>query len=124
MHQVFISSYAQNTLQRLAHLRPEGERDGPKLPDCSPVFFIILLLLLLLLLEACRACVGRAQRKSTVHELCTAHSARRRKKKRGSHKPRRTYDNIYIIIIIYEKSQMYHPCGARFARPIIILRSL
>ena len=43
-------SYAQNTLQRLAHLRPEGERDGPKLPDCSPVFFIILLLLLLLLL--------------------------------------------------------------------------
>ena len=22
-------------------------------------------------LEACRACVGRAQRKSTVHELCT-----------------------------------------------------
>ena len=69
-------------------------------------------------LEACRACVGRAQRKSTVHELCTAHSARRRKKKGGSHKPRRTYDNIYIIIIIYEKSQMYHPCGARFARPI------
>ena len=62
--------------------------------------------------------MGRAQRKSTVHELCTAHSARRRKKKRGSHKPRRTYDNIYIIIIIYEKSQMYHPCGARFARPI------
>ena len=50
MHQVYISSYAQNTLQRLAHLRPEGERDGPKLPDCSPVFFIILLLLLLLLL--------------------------------------------------------------------------
>ena len=49
MHQVFISSYAQNTLQRLAHLRPEGERDGPKLLDCSPVFFIILLLLLLLL---------------------------------------------------------------------------
>ena len=48
MHQVFISSYAQNTLQRLAHLRLEGERDGPKLPDCSPVFFIILLLLLLL----------------------------------------------------------------------------
>ena len=45
------------------------------------------------LLEACRACVGRAQRKSTVHELCTAHSACRRKKKRGSHKPRRTYDN-------------------------------
>ena len=33
--QVFISSYAQNTLQRLANLRPEGERDGPKLPDCS-----------------------------------------------------------------------------------------
>ena len=27
--------------------------------------------------------MGRAQRKSTVHELCTAHSARRRKKKRG-----------------------------------------
>ena len=23
------------TLQRLANLRPEGERDGPKLPDCS-----------------------------------------------------------------------------------------
>ena len=35
MHQVYISSYAQNTLQRLANLRPEGERDGPKLPDCS-----------------------------------------------------------------------------------------
>ena len=32
---VFISSYTQNTLQRLANLRPEGERDGPKLPDCS-----------------------------------------------------------------------------------------
>ena len=31
-HQVFISSYAQNTLQRLAHLRPEGERDGPNCP--------------------------------------------------------------------------------------------
>ena len=46
-HQVFIISYAQNTLQRLAHLRPKGERDSPKLPDCSPVFFIILLLLLL-----------------------------------------------------------------------------
>ena len=28
-------SYAQNTMQRLANLRPEGERDGPKLPDCS-----------------------------------------------------------------------------------------
>ena len=25
----------QNTLQRLAHLRPEGERGGPKLPNCS-----------------------------------------------------------------------------------------
>ena len=25
----------KNTLQRLANLRPEGERDGPKLPDCS-----------------------------------------------------------------------------------------
>ena len=47
MHEVFISSYAQNTLHRLAHLRPEGERDGPKLPDCSPVFFIILLLFLI-----------------------------------------------------------------------------
>ena len=47
------------------------------------------------LLEVCRACAGRAQRKSTVHELCTAHSARQRKKKRGSHKPRRTY-HIYI----------------------------
>ena len=45
------------------------------------------------IVEACRACVGRAQRKSTVDELCTAHSARRRKKKRGSYKPRRTYDN-------------------------------
>ena len=44
-HQVFIISYAQNTPQRLAHLHPEGERDGPKLPDCSPEFFIILLLL-------------------------------------------------------------------------------
>ena len=55
MHQVFISSYAQNTLQRLAHLRPEGERDGPKLPDCSPVFFIILLLLLLLFFVRCNS---------------------------------------------------------------------
>ena len=34
-HQVFIGSYAQNTLQRLANLRPEGEQDGPKLLDCS-----------------------------------------------------------------------------------------
>ena len=25
----------KRALQRLAHLRPEGERDGPKLPDCS-----------------------------------------------------------------------------------------
>ena len=63
--------------------------------------------------------MGRAQRKSTVHELCTAHSARRRKKKGGSHKPDVRTIIIIIIIIIYEKSQMYHPCGARFARPII-----
>ena len=42
-HQVFISSYAQNTLQRLANLRPEGERDGPKLLECSPEFFTIFL---------------------------------------------------------------------------------
>ena len=62
------------------------------------------------ILEACRACVGRVQRKSTVHELCTAHSARRRKKKRG-------HTNPDVRTIIYEKSQMYHPCGARFARP-------
>ena len=31
--------------------------------------------------------MGRAQRKSTVHELCTAHSARRRKKKGGHTNP-------------------------------------
>ena len=43
-----MDSYAQNTLQRLAHLRPEGERDGPKLPDCS---FIIIILLLLFLIR-------------------------------------------------------------------------
>ena len=66
-------------------------------------------------LEACRACVGRAQRKSTEHELCTVHSARRRKKK-GGH----TIPDVRTIIIIYEKSQMYHPCGARFARPITV----
>ena len=41
--------------------------------------------------------MGRAQRKSTVHELCTGHSARRRKKKRGPHNPRRTYDNNNIL---------------------------
>ena len=29
------SSYAQNTLQRLANLRPGGERDGPNRPDFS-----------------------------------------------------------------------------------------
>ena len=51
MHQLFISSSAQNTLQHLANLHPKGERDGPKLPDCSPVFFIILLLLLLLFIR-------------------------------------------------------------------------
>ena len=38
--------------------------------------------------------MGRAQRKSTVHELCTAHSARRRKK-RGGH----TNPNVRTIII-------------------------
>ena len=60
--------------------------------------------------------MGRAQRKSTVHELCTAHSACRRKKKGGHTNPN---VRTIIIIIIYEKSQMYHPCGAHFARPII-----
>ena len=29
----------------------------------------------------------------------------------------------YIIIYIL-KSQMYHPCGARFARPIIVLTGI
>ena len=36
---ILISSYAQNTLQRLANLHPEGERHGPKVPDCSSVFY-------------------------------------------------------------------------------------
>ena len=39
-------------------------------------------------------------------------------KKKGGHT---NPDVRTIIIYIYEKSQMYHPCGARFARPIIIL---
>ena len=34
-------------LQRLANLRPEGERDGPKLPDCFKEFFILILLFLI-----------------------------------------------------------------------------
>ena len=33
----------------LINLRPEGERDGPKLPDCSSEFFILILLLLFLI---------------------------------------------------------------------------
>ena len=41
--------YKQYTLQRLAKLCPEGERDGPKLPDCSSVFYIIIILLLFLI---------------------------------------------------------------------------
>ena len=48
---LLVRSYAQNTLQRLANLRPEGERDGPKLPDCSKEFFILILLLLLFLIR-------------------------------------------------------------------------
>ena len=32
---IYQYSYAQNTLQHLANLHPEGEQDGPKLPDCS-----------------------------------------------------------------------------------------
>ena len=46
--QVFIISYAQNTLQRLAHLRPEGElMRRSKLPDCSYEFFILIFLFLI-----------------------------------------------------------------------------
>ena len=46
--------------------------------------------------------------------LCTAHAE---EKKRGV---TQTPDvRTIIIIIIYEKSQMYHPCGARFARPMM-----
>ena len=33
-------------MQRLANLRLEGEQDGPKLPDCSPEFFILTLFLI------------------------------------------------------------------------------
>ena len=44
------------------------------------------------LLEACRACAA----KEPVHELCTAHSARRRKKKGGHTNP-----DVRMIIIIY-----------------------
>ena len=51
--------------------------------------------------------------------LCTAHAEE--KKKRGHTNP--DVCTIIIIIIIYEKSQMYHPCGARFARPIKIFDS-
>ena len=53
--------------------------------DMKGIWIARLLLLLYIntLLEACRACVGRAQRKSTVHELCTVHSARRRRKKKN-----------------------------------------
>ena len=45
--------------------------------------------------------------------LRTAHAVE--KKKRGHTNP-----DVRTIIIIYEKSQMYHPCGARFARPITV----
>ena len=46
--------------------------------------------------------------------LRTAHTE---EKKKGGH----TNPDVrtIIIIIIYEKSQMYHPCGARFARPMM-----
>ena len=46
--------------------------------------------------------------------LRTAHAV---EKKKGGHTIP-DVRTIIIIIIIYEKSQMYHPCGARFARPI------
>ena len=62
-----------------------------------------------ILLGACRACVGRAQRTSTVHELCTAHSARRRKKKGGHTNPdvRTIYirdcgSNLYVGMRVVE----------------------
>ena len=45
--------------------------------------------------------------------LRTAHAE---EEKKGGH----TNPDVRTIII-YEKSQMYHPCGARFARPIIII---
>ena len=41
--------------------------------------------------------MGRAQRKSTVHELRTAHSAHRRKKQGG-------HTNPYVRTIIYNTS--------------------
>ena len=47
--------------------------------------------------------------------LRTAHAV---EKKKGGHTIP-DVRTIIIIIIIYEKSQMYHPCGARFARPIM-----
>ena len=54
--------------------------------------------------------------------LRTAHAEE--KKKGGHTNPNvRTIIIIIIIIIIhgvYEKSQMCHPCGARFARPIML----
>ena len=46
--------------------------------------------------------------------LGTAHAV---EKKKGGH----TIPDVRTIIIIYEKSQMYHPCGARFARPKLML---
>ena len=69
---------------------------------------------IIMLLEACRACVGRAQRKSLCMNfvLRTAHAE---EKKKGGH----TNSDVRTIIITYEKSQMYRPCGARFARPIM-----
>ena len=48
--------------------------------------------------------------------LRTAHAEG---KKKGGHTNPNVRTIIIIIIIIYEESQMYHPCGARFVRPII-----
>ena len=63
--------------------------------------------------------MGRAQRKSLCMNfvLRTAHAE---EKKKGGH----TNLDVRTIIYIYEKSQMYHPCGARFARPIKFLSSM
>ena len=45
--------YAQNTVQRLANLLPEGERDGPKLPDCMflrIVHYIIIIIIIIIII--------------------------------------------------------------------------
>ena len=53
---------------------------------------------------------------STLSLYCAQRTLK--KKKRGGHTNPDVRTIIIIIIIIYEKYQMYHPCEARFVRPI------